>query len=704
MHHFARRAHLPLCTVALGLAVGQSGCQPKKSSPNTASPRAVDAEQPNANAATTQLSTQSELGKEVLATMDLGADPCQDFYRYACGGWLDRTELPSDKPRFGRGFGVVRERNLAALRGLLEKAKSAPGDEGKAGSYYAACMDQATVDAQGVKGLSAVLKEIEKIKRTKDLVKFLGKYQDTLLGSSFISAGTSNDFKNPDLYILGVGQGTLGLRDRSYYLDAKQKPILDQYAAHIERMLTKLGYTDQDAKKAAAAIITVETELAKISKPRDQLRDPEKLYHPMSQKEFEALAPKLYIKEFLKAANYPKLDSVNVSLPDYVKALPDVLAKAEFNAIRHYLKFLVIDHNADLLTQDIIETRFEFSSKLSGAKSLPPRWKHCVGATTAAYEDIVAQIYVKARFPGESKNTSLTMIQDIERAFEARLVDLKWMDQATRDRAVEKMKAIGNKVGYPDKWRDYSGLDANKGYFDNAMAARSFERKKSIEKIGTKVDESKWFIPASMVNAFYSPLQNEIVFPAGILQPPYFSQSFPRAMNYGAMGMVMGHELTHGFDDSGRKFDGQGIMREWWDPSVAKRFEAQAKCIENAYSAVEIQPGVNINGKLTLGENIADFGGIKYAYHGYQEWTRSHGKEAPIIDGMSNEQLLFVAFAQGWCTKSAPEFDRRMILLDPHSPPKERVNLPLAHFSGFWETFSCAAGTPMHPKNSCEVW
>lgn len=698
MQHPARRPHLSL----LGIALGLSACQAKNSAPTTASPQAADNAQTSSQAR--ELSTQSELGKEVLATMDLGADPCQDFYRYACGSWLDRTELPADKPRFGRGFGVVRERNLNALRGILEKAKSAPGDQAKAGAFYAACMDEKTVHAQGIRNLEPILKEIDKITSVKDLMRFLGTHQDTMIGSNIISASTSNDFKDPDLYILGVGQGTLGLRDRSYYLDAEQKAILEQYAAHIERMLLNVGYQSQDAKQAATQIIGFETELAKISKPRDQLRDPKKLYHPMSHQAFEALAPKLPIKEFVAAANFPKLGQINVSLPDYVKQLPDVLTKADINAIRHYLKFLVLDHNADLLTQEIWDTQFLFSSKLSGAKKLPARWKWCVGATTAAYEDIVAQLYVKARFPGESKDVSLSMIQDIERAFESKLVDLKWMDPATRARAVEKMKAIRNKVGYPDKWRNYKGLNAHKGFFDNTMAARSFERKKSIQKIGTRVDESEWFIPASMVNAFYSPLQNEIVFPAGILQPPYFSRSFPRAMNYGAMGMVMGHELSHGFDDSGRKFDGQGVMRQWWDPSAAERFEVQTKCIEDAYSAVEIQPGVNINGKLTLGENIADFGGIKYAYHGYKEWTRAHGQEAPLIEGMSNEQLLFVAFAQGWCTKSTPEYDRRMILLDPHSPPKERVNLPLAHFSGFWETFSCGEGTPMHPKNSCEVW
>lgn len=693
-------------SLTLSCVVFASACQPKKTAASGA-PQSASPEESAREALKEQrpaLSTQSEIGKEVLATMDTGADPCQDFYRYACGGWLDRTELPSDKPRYGRGFGVVRDRNTAALRGILEASIKEKGERAKIGRFYAACMDESAVDSQGIQGLMGPLAEIDKLKRPKDIMTFLGKHLGRSIPSALFDISVSNDFKDPDLYILSAGQDGLGLGERGYYLEERHKPVLDAYREHVRRMLEKLKLSPEQATQGAQKVIAFEQALAKISKARDQLRDPQKLYHPMSAKAFEALAPKLYLKDFLRAAGYNKINSVNVYVPDYFKALPDLLAKSDIEAIKTYLKFQLISGNAALLSKDIIDTNFIFTSKLTGTKALLPRWERCVGATTATFPDLVAQAYVEARFPGESKAIALTMIKDVERAFESKLVDLKWMDPATRTGAVAKMKAIGNKVGYPDKWRKYDGLDAKKGYFDNAMAARNFEYKRQQKKLGQRVDEAEWFIPASMVNAFYSPLQNEIVFPAGILQPPYFSRDFPRAMNYGAMGMVMGHELSHGFDDSGRKFDGKGIMQEWWDPSAAQRFERQAQCIEKAFSEIEIQPGVNINGKLTLGENIADFGGIKYAYYGYKEWTKSHGEEAPIIKGLSNEQLLFVAFAQGWCSKSSPEYDRRAIMMDPHSPPKERVNLPLAHFPEFAQAFSCGEGTPMRPKQLCEVW
>src|SRR5690606_15953175 len=337
-------------------------------------------------------------------------------------------------------------------------------------------------------------------------------------------------------------------------------------------------------------------------------------------------------------------------------------------------------------------------------QKLQPRWERCVAATNGAVGDLVSQQFIERSFPGDSKDIAVDMIQRIEAAFAAGLPGLAWMDDATREAAVGKMSKIENKSGYPEKWKDYKGLDFSGGYFNDAIAARTWASGYSLAKVGKKVDEQEWYWPASIANASSDPLQNFMNFPAGILQPPFFHRDFPKAMNFGAMGMVMGHELTHGFDDSGRKFDGDGVMREWWAPEVAAQFDAQAQCIVDTYSAIEVQPGVKLKGELTLGENIADFGGHKEAYDAYRQWVTESGAEPQLVEGLSNEQLFFVAMAQSWCTVSSPEFDELLAAVDPHSPPKFRVNVPMAHFSGFWEAFSCGEATAMHAENACSVW
>lgn len=646
------------------------------------------------------LASESPLGKEVIAQMDLSVDPCVDFYQFACGGWIANNPLPDDRPRWGRGFGELSDRNNEVLRSILE------ADSDRAGAYYQACMDEAAIDAAGVTPLEPYLAKIAKLnpKNSKALFQLLGEFDASVGLSAFFDFGLFIDFEQPDLHIADLGQGGTGLPDPSFYVDPqKAEQFLPLYQGHIARMLGFLGYQGEDATAAAERIVALETELAKLQKPPEEQRDPEKIYHRWDRKGVEQKS-KLPWATYLEALGAPKLQLINVSNPEFVEGLPALIAAAEPEAIRDYLRFHLISSTANLLSSEVVATNFQFAAALTGQQKLQPRWERCVAATNSALGDLVSQTFIERNFPGDSKDIALDMIQRIEAAFAASLPALAWMDESTREAAVGKMSKIENKIGYPEKWRTYDGLQLSGSYFADAIAARSWTSRYALAKVGQKVDEQEWYWPASIVNASYNPLQNLMNFPAGILQPPFFHRDFPKAMNFGAMGMVMGHELTHGFDDSGRKFDGDGVMREWWAPEVAAKFDAEAQCIVDTYSAIEVQPGVKLKGELTLGENIADFGGLKQAYVAYQQWVAENGPEPQLIDGLSNEQLLFVAMAQSWCSVSSPEFDALLATIDPHSPPKYRVNVPHAHFPGFWQAFACEEGTPMHAEQVCSVW
>lgn len=646
------------------------------------------------------LASESPLGKEVIAQMDLSVDPCVDFYQFACGGWIANNPLPNDRPRWGRGFGELSDRNNEVLRSILET------DSDRAGAYYQACMDEAAIDAAGVTPLEPYLAKIAKLnpKNSKALFQLLGEFDASVGLSAFFDFGLFIDFEQPDLHIADLGQGGTGLPDPSFYVDPqKAEQFLPLYQGHIARMLGFLGYQGEDATAAAERIVALETELAKLQKPPEEQRDPEKIYHRWDRKGVEQKS-KLPWATYLEALGAPKLQLINVSNPEFVEGLPALIAAAEPEAIRDYLRFHLISSTANLLSSEVVATNFQFAAALTGQQKLQPRWERCVAATNSALGDLVSQTFIERNFPGDSKDIALDMIQRIEAAFAASLPALAWMDETTREAAVGKMSKIENKIGYPEKWRTYDGLQLSGSYFADAIAARSWTSRYALAKVGQKVDEQEWYWPASIVNASYNPLQNLMNFPAGILQPPFFHRDFPKAMNFGAMGMVMGHELTHGFDDSGRKFDGDGVMREWWAPEVAAKFDAEAQCIVDTYSAIEVQPGVKLKGELTLGENIADFGGLKQAYVAYQQWVAENGPEPQLIDGLSNEQLLFVAMAQSWCSVSSPEFDALLATIDPHSPPKYRVNVPHAHFPGFWQAFACEEGTPMHAEQVCSVW
>jgi putative endopeptidase len=704
------RLSLAPCALAL-LALACD--KPATTQPPPATPEPTAAAPAPSPVQRANLVARDPIGADVLAALDTNVDPCTDFYQYACGGWLQKTPPPPDKARYGRGFGEVTDRNNAVLREILERAAAAKSSkdpvESKLGAFYAACMDEGAIDKAGIAPLKPHLTRVKAVKDAKSLMAVVGQLDLELFGGHgpLFDLYIEPDPKRPDVYVAFLDQGGTGLPDRDFYLktDESSKALLAAYQAHVARMLGFLGDAPDVAADLAAKIVAFETALAELQLPRAQMRDPDQIYHLIGVDGLAKLDPELDWTGFFKALGYTKIGAdLNVTAPSYFEKLGAVVRAADPATLQAYLRWHIIRVSAPSLSKDIVDADFQFTRALTGAKELSPRWERCVGWANFGLGELVGQAFVKERFAGASKDIALEMIAAIEEAFAAGLPALSWMDDATRARALEKAKALHNKIGYPDVWRDYSKLKLQRtSHAGNGAAIKQFLFRRDFDRVGKAVDKGEWHMPPALVNAYYNPSANEMVFPAGILQPPYFSAEHPMAMNFGGIGMVMGHELSHGFDDQGRKFDKDGVLREWWDPSVAAKFEARAKCIENTYAGIEVLPQVRLNGKLTLGENIADFGGIKAAYAGYKLYA-SRKPEQPLIQGLTSEQLFFIGFAQGWCTHETAESQRLRATIDPHSPPKHRVNVPLAHFPGFWEAFQCQPGAAMRAKDACEVW
>lgn len=662
-----------------------------------------------AAAAPAEKPSGEDFAKTVKNAMDPGVDPCQDFYRYACGGWIDGTDLPADKSRWTRSFGVLRERNREIMRDILEEAAENPSgndERAKLGRFYAACMDGQVVEAAGAKPLQPTFDEIAKVSDTRSFMRLAGKLHTQGVRPLF-RMGVGPDDKNPKTNIAHVGQGGLGMPDRDYYLAKERREIRDAYEKHVASMFGLLGEPEKKAAAIARDVLTFETSLAKNQMTRVQRRDPDKTYHKIDRAGIEQKVPKLAWAAFAEGTGHPEVDQINVDSVAYLKAAAKLVGKAKPKTLQNYLRWNVLNENAELLSKPFVEEHFAFYGKtLRGQKELEARWKRCTSATNRAFAHPLGKLYVERAFAGESKAIALDLISRIEAAFEANLPELAWMDDVTRTRAIEKVEAVYNKVGYPDKWRDYEGLQVKEGdLFANIQAARRFEYEYQVAKVGKPVDRDEWRAGPPVVNASYSGTRNEMWFPAGILQAPFFDQDHPMAMNFGGIGVVMGHELTHGFDDQGRKFDAEGVLRQWWEDPVVSQFEERAACVDRAYSAKEVEPGLHVNGKLTLGENTADMGGVKQAYQAYKKWAAENGgDETPHVEGLTNDQLLFVSFAQIWCTVATPEYVRVQVATDPHSPGELRATMPLAMTPDFAQAFQCAEGTPMNPKDRCEVW
>ncbi len=643
----------------------------------------------------------------VQDAMDGSASPCHDFYQYACGGWLASHEIAADKSAISP-VGDIDDRTHKLLRELLEAAAQRPTEDlrrNKIGDFYAACMDAAVIDGAGLVPLGPALADIDKV------VDLQGAYEVAarLRGygvEGFLFAEVEPDYKQPNIYMLTVRQGGLGLPSREFYLraDAESQALLARYTEHVAGMLTLLGASRADAARGAKAVVALETTLAQASLPLEQLREVEATYHRMSATELGRLAPQLDWGRVFTAAGNAGMRHVNVATPEFFRGALAQLVGTPGAVLRDYLRWQLLRANAEHLAASIEAQSFRWTAQLTGQQTEVPRWRRCVDRTVAALPEAVGPYYVERAFPGGSKKIALEMITTIERAFAAGLAALPWMDDATRARAQEKAAAIRNKIGYPDHWRDHSQVKIDRGnYFASMHSARTAELARQMARPGQAVDRDDWPSPPSILNAYANPLGPEMMFPAAILQPPLYSTELPMAVNFGAIGAIMGHELTHHFDDQGRKFDATGALASWWTDAAQRGFAAATRCVVEQYDAYEVAPGLHVNGQQTLGENIADLGGLKLAHAGFMRWAAEHPEPSPIA-ALTPEQLFFVAYAQTYCAKMRPELERVRIVSDVHAPWRFRVLGPLSNSPAFATAFACAEGTPLRPAQRCSVW
>ena len=641
------------------------------------------------------------------AAMNRSVNPCDDFYTFACGSWVEATPIPGDRSSWTRSISEIDKRNKETLHEILEGMRAAPrgkepvGD--KLGAYYGACMDEPAIEKSGLTPIQPLLKTIESVKNVKTLQAALVE-----LGRNGIFApfrlGSEQDPKQATRIILGVDQGGLGLPDRDYYLKDDEKSVTrrEKYLAHVERMLALAGRTPQQASTDAKQIMALETELAKVSKSRVERRDSEAMYNKIDRAGVLANAPTYPWVELFSALGRPELQDVDVSSVAFLKGADAQIKNAKPEVWRAYLTMRVLSGTAQLLPKAFVDEAFTMTQALTGQKEQMVRWKRCVDSTDGALGELLAQPYVARRFGGDSKAATERMVAEISRAFGAGLEKLKWMDAETRSRAAEKLKTFAYHIGYPVNWKSYD-FEVGGSYAANVLASRRFELARDLAKIGQPVDRQEWEMSPPTVNAYYNPPKNEMVFPAGILQPPLYSPTSSLAVNMGGMGMIVGHELTHGFDDEGSKYAADGNLKSWWEESTRKQFDERAQCLVNQYASYEPLPGLKLNGQLTLGENIADNGGVKLAFAAYRA-MREGANERLVADGFTEDQQFFLAVGQVWCTNTLEEKARMLAITDPHSPPRFRVNGALANQPAFWEAFQCQAGTTMHPVNACDIW
>jgi endothelin-converting enzyme/putative endopeptidase len=630
---------------------------------------------------------------------------------------MKNNPIPPDQSRWGR-FNELADRNREVLHQILEKA-SAPDPrrstlEQKYGDYYASCMDESGIEAKGIAPIQPELDRIAKIKGRPDLIAEVAHLHGI---SRFARGGGSAalfafmaapDLHNGNQVIASVDQSGLGLPDRDYYLkdDSKSVETRKQYIEHMRRMFELLGDVPNGAAHEANAVMKIETELAKASMDRVMRRDPHNRDHKMKVGQLRALAPDFQFTQFFKDSGSPAFQELNVGNPEFFKKVNRTLASVPLEDWKSYLRWHLVSANAPALTKRLVEESFDFQGRiLTGQKELGARWKRCVQMTDRYLGEAVGQPYVEKTFGVEGKQRTLTMVHAIERALEKDIRELPWMTAETKQRALEKLHAITNKIGYPEKWRDYSTVEIIRGdLVGNAQRVAEFEHRRQLSKIGKPLDKTEWNMTPPTVNAYYNPAENDINFPAGILQPPFYEKGIDDAVNYGAVGTVIGHELTHGFDDQGRKFDPQGDLKDWWTEVDAKEFEKRASCIADEYSqfvAVK-EPELKLNGRLTLGENTADNGGLRVAHIALMDKLAE--APAPPLDGFSAQQRLFLGFAQIWCENTTEESLRLRTLTDPHSPGRYRTNGVVQNMPEFQKAFSCKAGQPMVRKEPCRVW
>ena len=672
--------------------------------PTLAQPKAASAA---ATAPTQDLSRAARLGTWGfdLSGRDTSVTPGQDFFQYANGGYVKALSIPSDRTSYG-AFDALNELSQSRLHLLLEKTaadRAASGDQARVGALYRSFMAEPQVNASGAKPMAPDLAAIRAEKTKGDVARTMGRSQH-VFGGSIFAASVQVDAKNPDRYAVYLNQAGLGLPDRDYYLEAGFAPKKAKYEAYVARMLTLAKWPQPAAN--AKAIVALETEIAKVSWSRAEQRDDNRMYNAYETAKLSGLAPGFDWAAFISGAGLTKATHVVAQENTAFPKIAAIFDSAPLATLKAWQAFNLADQAAPYLSKPFVDAHFEFRGKaLTGQEEQRPRWKRGVRLVDSQIGEALGKLYVQAYFPPESKAKMLALVGDIRTAMKGRIEHLDWMSQPTKARALEKLAAFTVKIGYPDKWRDYSGLTIkDNDLYGNVNRAVTFDWNFRVSRLGGPVDRSEWGMTPPTINAYYNPTGNEIVFPAAILQPPFFDPDGDMAINYGAIGGVIGHETTHGFDDQGRRYDGTGRLTDWWTAEDAKKFEVQAAKLGKQYDAFEVLPGAKINGELTMGENIADLGGLLLALDAYH--TSLHGKPAPLVDGLTGDQRVFLGWAQVWRGKTRDDAMRQQLVSDPHSPERARVDVPMRNIDAFYEAFGLKAGDKMYvaPEDRVRIW
>lgn len=668
--------------VALGAALGQTASQPQ-----TAPAPKFD-----------------------INNIDKSLDPCVDFYQFACSKWIKNNPAPPDYPDWV-SFSEIYEHNLGVLRGILEKASNpkpprTPVNQ-KIGDFYAACMDESAINKAGYSPLKPELDHIAAVKNKVQMIEVMAHEQ--LVGPNPLFGFNSGaDFHDADMTIANIDQAGLTLPDRDYYIkdDPDMVAIRKGYVDHMKKMFAMIGQSPDEAAKSADTVLKVETALAKAAMDRTLRRDPKNIDHKMALADIETAAPNFHLDRYFAVTGAPAFKELNVGNPDFFKQVNPIIEATPLADWKTYMTWQMLNAAAAWLSDDFVQEDFKFQQALTGQQQIQARWKRCINATDASLGEALGQPYVDETFGTEGKQRTLKMVDALEHSLRNDIGDLPWMTATTKKEALIKLAAIRNKIGFPDKWRDYSKLEISRtDMLGNLARATEFESHRQLDKIGKPVDRTEWGMTPPTVNAYYSGDKNEIVFPAGILQPPFFDRTMDDAVNFGGIGLVIGHELTHGFDDEGRKFDPKGNLRDWWTTKDADEFEKRAGCVADEYSSFISVDDIHLNGKLTLGENTADNGGARIALmalHDYMAQSRQDPNKK--IDGYTPDQRFFLGFARVWCENITPELLRLGARTDPHSPGQWRVNGVVRNMPEFQKAFGCKSGQPMVPANACRVW
>jgi putative endopeptidase len=645
-----------------------------------------------------------------LKAMDRSVQPCVNFYQYACGTWIKDNPIPPDQARWDVYSKLTYENQLFLWGLLLDAGKTTAtrtANQQKIGDLFHACVDESAVEKAGAAPLNTDLQQIAALKSLDALPALLAHQHLTLYASSMLfNFGANQDYADSSSMIGYADAGGLGLPDRDYYTkaDAKSEEIRQRYLDHMAQMFQLLGDSPEQGAAEAKAVMRIETALAQASLTRVERRDPYKLFHKMSRAELQALTPSFRWNDYFAALQSPALSKVNVAQPAFYRALEMQLKTNSLDDLKAYLRWHLVHAKARFLSSAFVQADFDFSSKyLRGVTSIEPRWKRCVRLVDHTLGEALGQVFVEKTFTPETKARTLAMTREIEAAMKTEIENLPWMSPATKKQALLKLRGVVDKIGYPDKWRDYSSVEIRSDDFlGDVDRAVTFESRRDLHKIGKPVDRTEWEMSPPTVNAYYDPQMNDINFPAGVLQPPLFDPKMDDAPNYGNTGATIGHELTHGFDDEGRQFDAKGNLHDWWTKTDAAEFQQRADCVSNEYSQFKVIDDIKINGKLTTGEDVADLGGTLLAYMAWK--TANKGKVLQSIDGFTPDQRFFIGMAQWACGSERPESLRANAITDPHSPNEYRINGVVSNMPEFQTAFSCQLGRPMVREKACKVW